>query len=95
MNQAGFSRYVGPIGWDIGDQTSGLVSDRECWRAGKSASDCAAGYLNAVKSKDHGIVLLHGEDARTAQLLQTLLPQLKELNYTFVRLDSVSQVERP
>ncbi len=93
LNKAGFSRYVGPIGWDIGDQNSGLVSDRDCWRAGKSASDCAAGYLNAVKSKDHGIVLLHGEDARTAQLLQTLLPQLKELNYTFVRLDSVSQVQ--
>jgi len=93
LNKAGFSRYVGPIGWDIGDQTSGLVSDSDCWRAGKSEGDCAAGYLKAVKSKDHGIVLLHGEDARTAQLLQTLLPQLKELNYTFVRLDSVSPVQ--
>ena len=93
LNKAGFSRYVGPIGWDIGDQTSGFVSDSDCWRAGKSVSDCAAGYLNAVKIKDHGIVLLHGEDARTAELLQTLLPQLKELNYTFVRLDSISQIQ--
>ena len=93
LNKAGLSRYVGQIGWEIGDQSSGLVTDVDCWAIGKSPSDCAAGYLSAIKAIDHGIISLHADDSRTGELLQVLVPQLQSLKYSFVRLDTVPLIQ--
>ncbi|MBM4252634.1 MAG: polysaccharide deacetylase family protein [Deltaproteobacteria bacterium] len=93
LNKSGLSRYVGPIGWDIGDQTPNQVDDASCWQAGTSVSDCAAAYLAAIEKADKGIVRLHADDARSAELLQKLLPELKQANYQFVRLDAVSTIQ--
>ena len=92
FNNAGLSRYVGPIGWDIGGADSGVVSDSDCWNAGTAVSDCASSYLNAITKKDHGIVLLHSDDSRSSDLVQTLLPQLQTLQFKFLRLDAVPAI---
>ncbi len=93
LNKSGLSRYVGPIGWDIGDQTANQVDDDGCWRSGTSVSDCAASYLSAIEKAEKGIVRFHADDARSAELLQKLLPELKQANYQFVRIDSVSTIQ--
>ncbi|MEN9834725.1 MAG: hypothetical protein RL011_918 [Pseudomonadota bacterium] len=93
LNKSGLSRYVGPIGWDIGDQTANQVDDEACWRAGTSVSDCAAAYLAAIEKAEKGIVRFHSDDTRSAELLQKLLPELKQANYQFVRIDTVSTIE--
>src|SRR5438874_2320396 len=68
-------RYVGPIYWDIGGDTTltreGYVmsaADWDCWRMGWSAHTCAKGYTREIRRKDGGVVLMHCIHVQSAAL---------------------------
>ena len=87
--------HVGPIGWDID------AGDVGFWRDGRSATECAEAYLEAIERAGRGIVLLHDSTAdideirprnRALGLVRALVPELRRRGYRFVRLDAVPQV---
>jgi peptidoglycan/xylan/chitin deacetylase (PgdA/CDA1 family) len=89
-------QYVGPVYWDEGgdiafDTNGDLLeaADWQCWKRGWEADDCAAGYLNDIRRKDGGVVLLHCIHPQSAALVQIVVAALKDERYRFVRLDDV------
>lgn len=92
----GLRKYVGPIYWDIGGETSfsedGYVlssADWDCWHRGWSAATCAKGYMREIRRKDGGVVLIHCINAKSAALVSEIVPPLIEEGYAFVRLDEL------
>jgi peptidoglycan/xylan/chitin deacetylase (PgdA/CDA1 family) len=87
--------HVGPVGWDIDG------SDWTCWRDKRIPEECAANYIQQVETQRRGIVIMHDCTAdmdvvrlanRTFEMVQLLVPQLRERGYQFVRLDAVPGV---
>jgi len=94
-------RYVGPIYWDIGGDTTltrdGYVmsaADWDCWQMGWSAHTCAKGYAREIRRKDGGVVLMHAIHARSAALVREVVPALIEEGYSFVRLDQMPEYRK-
>lgn len=88
--------YAGPVYWDEGGDTSvddeGFVrtsADWDCWHRGWTAETCAKGYLREIAAKDGGVVLMHCIHARSAALVEAVVPVLQANGYRFVRLDEV------
>lgn len=89
-------KYVGPIYWDIGGETSfnddGYVlssADWDCWHRGWDAATCAKGYMREIRRKDGGVVLIHCINAKSAALAAEIVPPLVQEGYSFVRLDEM------
>ena len=94
-------RYVGPIYWDIGGDTTltrdGYVmssADWDCWQMGWSAHTCAKGYVREIRRKDGGVVLMHAIHARSGALVREVVPALIEEGYRFVRLDQMPEYRK-
>lgn len=83
LNDAGLTRYVGPIGADV---ESSCGSD-------DSADACAQATIEAVRAADHGIVAFDGAADVTVDVLRILLPKLKTEGFTFQRLDQVTPIK--
>jgi peptidoglycan/xylan/chitin deacetylase (PgdA/CDA1 family) len=84
--------HVGPISWDID------AGDWSCWKNNIDPQTCAAGYLQEIEAQRHGIILNHDCTAdqdvvrhanRTFELVQLLIPMLRQRGYNFRRLDEV------
>jgi chitooligosaccharide deacetylase len=84
--------HVGPIHWDID------AGDWDFWRRGDDPQSCAAEYLKAIDTAAHGIILSHDCTAdmdfvkranRTFEMVQILIPALRQRGYAFRRLDAV------
>ncbi len=97
-SNAELRRYVGPIYWDIGGDTTltrdGYVmsaADWDCWRMGWSAHTCAKGYVREIRRKDGGVVLMHCIHLHSAELVREVVPALIEEGYKFVRLDQMPE----
>lgn len=95
------SRYVGPVYWDIGGDTTltrdGYVmssADWDCWQMGWSAHTCAKGYTREIRHKDGGVVLMHAIHARSGALVREVVPALIEEGYRFVRLDQMPEYRK-
>jgi peptidoglycan/xylan/chitin deacetylase (PgdA/CDA1 family) len=89
--------HIGPIDWDI----AGI--DCYYWRQGKSIEQTVQKYLEDIREKDHGIVVMHDEIAdmeflqlenKTLELTQRLIPLLKSEGYEFVRLDEIDSIKK-
>ena len=87
LNGEGLAKYVGPIHWDIGDSGTEYTSDSECWTNGKTTEECGEIFLNEIKTKRKGIVLLHDSHEKTVTMILDLIPKIKALGMEFVRLD--------
>lgn len=91
------SKYIGPIGWDIGAQlTTTAAADWDCWdesNGTRTVEECGDLYLKEIKSKRRGIVLLHdgppGSGNQTFEMMKYVLPLLEAEGYKFVRVDQV------
>lgn len=95
-NDPVLNKYVGPIYWDEGGETTfsddGYVlssADWDCWHRGWDAQTCAKGYMREIRRKDGGVVILHCIHAQSGALVAALVPPLLEEGYNFVRLDEV------
>jgi peptidoglycan/xylan/chitin deacetylase (PgdA/CDA1 family) len=89
-NDTNSEKYIGPFYWDIN------ADDWKCWQDGLSAEACASYYLDKINVVNHGIVLMHDSSAdnpharnqnMTFETIEILIPKLKNLGYTFIRLD--------
>lgn len=92
LNAAGLNKYVGPIGWEIGTTLAGFEDDQTCLAAGKPASACAQLYLERMRLTRRGIVRLHASLPGSLELLQIIVPKLRDEGFGFVRLDEVLSV---
>jgi len=98
-------QYVGPVYWEAGgdiafDSNGELLeaADWQCWKRSWEVADCAQGYLNEIRRKDGGVVLLHCIHPQSAALVQIVVSALKDEGFRFVRLDDVPayrQFEEP
>jgi peptidoglycan/xylan/chitin deacetylase (PgdA/CDA1 family) len=84
--------HLGPVHWDIG------ARDWSFWLNGDSSEHCAAHYLQEIQSKKRGIVLMHDsttdlvkarDNNLTFETVSLLIPQLKDLGYSFVSLKEI------
>ena len=93
LNGQGLKKYVGSVFWDIGGQTTSRYSaDWDCWGKKRTVKACADGYLNEIKDKGRGIVLLHDIHSKTVDMVKYIVPILKKDGYKFIRVDSVPSV---
>jgi len=84
-----FKAYIGPIFWDVGGAlANGHSADWNCWTAGLSPAECAAGYVREAKERRKGIVLLHDVHEKTVSMfMDHLYPALIKEGFSFVPLD--------
>ena len=108
LEASAMKKYVGPIGWDIGNGMGpASAADWDCWQAvGTSdppvldVKTCGDLYLAEIRAKGHGIVLLHDpyfiddDPAKggTVDMVEYMVPLLKNEGYTFVTVDEVPQI---
>ncbi len=116
LNASPMRKYIGPVRWDIGgeiigDQATGFAADWDCWQDNGngvlSTKACGDRYLNEIKSRHKGVVLMHDAafgdvgphplthaPGNTLHMVKYLIPLLKAEGYTFVRLDKVPQLAK-
>jgi len=94
-------RYVGPIYWDIGGETTfddegniRTAADWDCWARDWSAVKCTSGYLKEISRKKGGIVLMHDIRQRSVTMVRSMLPLLLAEGYKFVTLDEVRSLDQ-
>lgn len=100
-SDAELKRYVGPIYWDIGGETSfddegniRTAADWDCWSRGWGADRCTSGYLREIARKKGGIVLMHDIRQRSVAMVRSMLPALLSEGYKFVTLDEVRSLDQ-
>lgn len=100
-------KYVGPINWDIGDHMGEHeATDWDCWQPGTDGvvigvKACGDLYLEQIVAVGRGIVLMHDpyfidDDVHkggTVDMIFYIVPRLKELGFTFVRVDEVPGID--
>lgn len=99
LNNAGLTKYVGSIFWDIGgvrterqDKRLTTAADWACWSFNDSVEKCADGYMNETRDLGKGIVLMHDVHSRTIDMVKNMVPRLKDEGFRFVRLDKAPTV---
>jgi peptidoglycan/xylan/chitin deacetylase (PgdA/CDA1 family) len=92
LNAAGLNKYVGPIGWEVGTSLGGFVDDATCLAQGNPPSTCAQLYLDRLRLELRGIVRLHASLSGSLEVLQIIVPKLRDEGFSFVRLDEVAPV---
>lgn len=98
-------RYIGPIFWTIGGETlpkdgpwqsSQIQSaaDWHCWDNSIPASVCAEGYVRETEKFKGGVILMHNTDARSTELAELVIQELKRRGYSFTTLDALRSLDR-
>jgi peptidoglycan/xylan/chitin deacetylase (PgdA/CDA1 family) len=107
LQKTDMKKYVGPILWDVGGTMAppNRASDVQCWKPAtlQTVKGCGDLYLTEIDNVGKGIVLLHDpyfieqgnpESGGTYQMIQYMVPILKQRGYAFVRADEVPAVAK-
>ena len=95
VNATPMKKYVGSVFWDVGGKlTASAAADWDCWRKGVSVTDCGALYLQEIRAKKRGIVLMHDVHSKTIDMVKMILPTLKAEGFKFAPLLDVPSVKR-
>jgi peptidoglycan/xylan/chitin deacetylase (PgdA/CDA1 family) len=107
LQKTDLKKYVGPILWDVGGTMAppNRASDAECWKPAtlQTVRGCGDLYLKEIDNVGKGIVLLHDpyfieqsnpESGGTYQMIQYMVPILKQRGYAFVRADEVPAIAK-
>jgi peptidoglycan/xylan/chitin deacetylase (PgdA/CDA1 family) len=106
LSPSPMNKYVGPIGWDVGDrmdEAAGKAADWDCWQDGSDAKrltveQCGDLYITEIKRQSRGIVLMHDpyvDDVTlkgTVDMVKYMVPLLKAEGYQFTRADKVPDI---
>ncbi|MEY4066468.1 MAG: hypothetical protein RIR26_2676 [Pseudomonadota bacterium] len=99
LNNAGLTKYVGSVFWDIGgerqerpDGRLTTAADWACWSFNDSVEKCADGYMNETRDVGRGIILMHDVHSRTIDMVKNIVPRLKDERFRFVRLEEVPSI---
>lgn len=92
LNDLGLDFYVGNIFWDIGGVlTDTYAADWNCWSKGISEYECGRRYMNEMRDRDSGIILMHDVTSKTARMFEYIAPKIVEKDYSFSRLDEIKK----
>jgi len=95
INATTMKKYVGSVFWDVGGElTSHSAADWDCWGKGVSVQRCGELYLQEIRAKKHGIVLMHDVHNKSVDMMKQILPTLKAEGYKFAALTDVPSVKR-
>jgi len=95
VNGTAMKKYVGSVFWDVGGAlTATAGADWDCWGKGVSVQRCGDLYLNEIRTKKRGIVLLHDIHNRSVDMTKYIVPKLVAEGYKFVKLTEVPSVKR-
>jgi peptidoglycan/xylan/chitin deacetylase (PgdA/CDA1 family) len=103
LDGSAMKKYVGPIGWDIGNSlTATSGADFECW-ADEHQLDvetCGDLYFAEITAKEKGIVLMHdgpldAPNGPTVDMVKYLVPKLKAAGFKFARVDQLPEPKAP
>lgn len=95
VNATPLKKYVGSVFWDEGGTlTSTSAADWDCWGKHVSVEHCADLYLNEIRTRKHGIVLMHDIHDKTVDMIKVVLPKLIAEGYSFAPLVEVPSVKR-
>lgn len=95
VNGSAMRKYVGSVFWEVGGElTSSSGADWDCWGKGVGVERCGDLYLQEIRAKRRGIVLLHDIHDRTVDMTKYIVPKLKAEGYRFVGLEAVPSVQR-
>lgn len=95
VNGTPMRKYVGSVFWDEGGAlTATAAADWDCWGKGVSVQRCGALYLNEIRAKKRGIVLMHDLHDKTVEMVKQIVPTLIAEGYQFAPLQDVPSVKR-
>ncbi len=102
LSPSPMNKYVGTVGWDIGNATVAGVSgaDWDCWQnLDYTTAQCGDLYVTEISTKGRGIVLMHDPfgtatvgRGHTVDMVKYVVPRLTALGFTFVRADDVPAI---
>jgi peptidoglycan/xylan/chitin deacetylase (PgdA/CDA1 family) len=95
VNGSPFKKYVGSVFWDEGGElTATAAADWACWGKKLTVERCGQLYLQEIRAKKKGIVLMHDVHNKTVDMVKLILPQLIKDGFKFVRADHVPSIEK-
>lgn len=95
VNASPMSKYIGSVFWDIGGDLSNTAgADWACWRDHETIERCGDLYLQEMRAKNHGIVLMHDIHEETVDMVKRLVPLMKAEGFRFTALTDVPAIER-
>jgi len=95
LNLTSMKKYVGSIFWDVGGQlTSTAAADWDCWGRGVTVQRCADLYLQEIRAKKRGIVLMHDVHSKTVDMVKLMIPTLKSEGFVFDKCEDAPAVKR-
>ncbi len=96
LNATAMKKYTGSVFWDIGGElTATSAADWDCWGKGVAVARCGQLYMQEIRKRGHGIILMHDIHNKTIDMVKTVIvPTLKAEGYTFAKLADVPAVKR-
>jgi len=95
VNASAMKKYVGSIFWDQGGAlTSTAAADWACWNEQMAPEACGLLYLQEIRTKKRGVVLMHDIHNKTVDLVKFIVPVLKQEGFRFAGIDAVPSVVR-
>lgn len=96
MDRTDDKKYVGSIFWDMGGElTAHTAADWDCWGKHVSVQDCGNLYLEEIRHKRKGIILMHDIHNPTVDMVKTVVvPALIAEGYKFAALPDVPSIAR-
>jgi peptidoglycan/xylan/chitin deacetylase (PgdA/CDA1 family) len=95
LNGGAMKKYVGSVFWDEGgDLTDRAAADWACWGRGVSVQRCGELYVQEIRAKRRGIILMHDIHGKTVDMIKQIVPILKADGYKFVGVDEAPSVKR-
>jgi len=95
INATTQKKYVGSIFWDVGGQlTATAAADWDCWGKSVAVDKCGDLYLNEIRTKKRGIVLMHDIHGRTIDMVKLIVPKLQAEGWKFAKIGDVPSIKR-
>lgn len=92
VNGTAMSKYVGPIFWDVGGQlTDSHGADWACWGNGLSVETCAQRYMNEMRDRGRGVILMHDVHGKTVDMTKQIVNAMQG-SASFVPLTSAPSI---
>jgi peptidoglycan/xylan/chitin deacetylase (PgdA/CDA1 family) len=96
MNRTDNKKYIGSIFWDMGGElTATTAADWDCWGKHVTVQRCGELYLQEIRKKKKGIILMHDIHNPTIDMVKTVVvPALIADGFKFAALPDVPSIKR-
>jgi peptidoglycan/xylan/chitin deacetylase (PgdA/CDA1 family) len=92
INGTSMSKYTGPIFWNVGGElTATTAADWACWGNDVTVGECGRLYMNEMRMRGRGVILMHDSHATSVDLAKLVVQQM-EGTARFVPLTSAPRI---